>query len=128
MKTYIINFLISVITVLAPLQESVLAIGFLIFTDLIMGLISSYRKNIPITSKRLKNTGVKLLVYNLLLISGFVAENYLVNWIPFIKISLTFLCLVEIKSIGENFTSITGLPFTKYLKDKINNYLNTENK
>ena len=120
------TFLLSILVVLSPIQEAIFAIGFLILADLIMGLIASYKNNIEITSKRLKNTGVKLLVYNLLLISSLVCENYLVKWIPFIKICLTFLCIVEFKSIGENFQKITGLPFIKYIKSYINNKLNNQ--
>lgn len=122
------TFLLSILVVLSPIQEAILGIGFLIFADLIMGLVASYKNNIPITSKRLKNTGVKLLIYNLLLISSLVCEKYLVTWLPFIKICLTFLCIVEFKSIGENFQKITGLPLIKYIKSYIDKQLNSEDK
>ena len=125
MKTYFFNFLVSVIAVLAPLQTAICAIGFLIFSDLLMGLLAAYKTGDPITSRRLKDTGIKALIYNLLVISGFIAQKYMVAWIPFTKIILAFLAIVEIYSIGESFQKITGLPFIKYLKEHINRYLNS---
>lgn len=123
MKEFIYKALISVLAILSPIQESILCIGVLIFIDLIMGIVASYKTDIPLTSKRLKNTAVKMLVYNLLLIASFISETYLAQWIPFTKICLSFLALVEISSIGENFHKITGLSFIKYLREQINRYL-----
>ena len=111
-------------SLLAPLQESIIAIGFLIAVDLLMGLIASYRNNIALTSSRLKNTAVKMLVYNLLLISSFVCESFLIPFIPMTKIALAFLGTVEITSLGESFQKITGISFIKYVKTYINERLN----
>ena len=72
---------------------------------------------------QLENTAVKLLVYNLLLIASFISEKYLVEWIPFTKICSSFLVMIEITSIGENFQKITGISFIKYIKKYINDYL-----
>ena len=123
-KTILIKISIAVISLLAPLQESIIAIGFLITVDLVMGLIASYRNNIALTSSRLKNTAVKMLVYNLLLISSFVCESFLIPFIPMTKIALAFLGTVEITSLGESFQKITGISFIKYVKTYINERLN----
>ena len=123
-KTILIKISIAVVSLLAPLQESIIAIGFLIAVDLVMGLIASYRNNIALTSSRLKNTAVKMLVYNLLLISSFVCESFLIPFIPMTKIALAFLGTVEITSLGESFQKITGISFIKYVKTYINERLN----
>ena len=123
-RTALIKVSISVVSLLAPLQESIIAIGFLIAVDLIMGLIASYRNDIALTSSRLKNTAVKMLVYNLLLISSFVCEAFLIPFIPMTKIALAFLGTVEITSLGESFQKITGISFIKYVKTYINERLN----
>ena len=75
-RTVLIKIVIATLSLLAPLQESIIAIGFLISVDLIMGLTASYIGNIKLTSARLKNTAVKMLVYNLLLISSFICEKF----------------------------------------------------
>jgi len=119
----------TVIVLLAPIQDAIFAIGFLVAVDLIMGITASYKTGVKLKSSRLKNTAVKMLIYNLLLISSFIAETYLAPWIPFTKIALSFLAIVEISSMGENFQKITGMSFTKYLKDYLNEKLNsTKNK
>tara|TARA_R110000796_G_scaffold103477_2_gene212861 strand:+ start:472 stop:858 length:387 start_codon:yes stop_codon:yes gene_type:complete len=123
-KTVLIKMFIAVVSLLAPLQESIIAIGFLITVDLIMGLIASYTSNIKLTSTRLKNTAVKMLVYNLLLISSFICEKYLIPFVPMTKIALAFLGTVEITSLGESFQTITGVSFIKYVKTYINERLN----
>jgi len=116
---------IAVLAILAPIQASILAVGFLIMADLITGLAAAYKKGESIKSERLKNTAVKMLVYNLLLMSSFIAETYLTPWIPFTNITLSFLAIVELKSLGENFHNITGINFIIYLKSYLNNKLNT---
>ena len=89
------------------------------------GVAAAYKKGESIKSERLKNTAVKMLVYNLLLMSSFIAETYLTPWIPFTNITLSFLAIVEVKSLGENFHNITGINFIIYLKSYLNNKLNT---
>ena len=112
---------LAILAILAPIQASILAVGFLIMADLITGLAAAYKKGESIKSERLKNTAVKMLVYNLLLMSSFIAETYLTPWIPFTNITLSFLAIVELKSLGENFHNITGINFIIYLKSYLNN-------
>lgn len=116
---------LAILAILAPIQASILAVGFLIVADLITGIAAAYKKGESIKSERLKNTAVKMLVYNLLLMSSFIAETYLTPWIPFTNITLSFLAIVEVKSLGENFHNITGINFIIYLKSYLNNKLNT---
>jgi len=116
---------LAILAILAPIQASILAVGFLIMADLVTGIAAAYKKGESIKSQRLKNTAVKMLVYNLLLMSSFIAETYLTPWIPFTNITLSFLAIVEVKSLGENFHNITGINFIIYLKSYLNNKLNT---
>lgn len=124
MKTMFIKAILSILAILSPIEEAIVCIGVLIFIDLILGILAAYKLNKAITSTRLKNTAVKLLVYNLLLIASFISEKYLVSWLPFTKICLSFLAIVEITSIGENFQKITGLSFIKYLTEQLDKHLN----
>ena len=126
MKSLLLKLLSILIIWISPIADALLGIGILIFLDLSMGLIAAYKLKIPITSSRLKNTGVKLLVYNLLVISAFVAESKLAPLIPFINICTFFIATIEITSISENFEKITGLPFLKFIKDKLNDRLNNK--
>jgi len=125
MTDLITKISLAILTILAPIQTAILSVGFLIIVDLITGVIAAFKRGEAIKSDRLKNTAVKMLVYNLLLISSFIAEKYLTPWIPFTNIALSFLTIVEIKSLGENFQDITGANFVTYLKSYLNNKLNT---
>jgi phage-related holin len=94
--------------------------------DLIMGIVASRKLGEKIESKKLKNTLVKMVVYQLLIISAFISEKYMVDFIPLTKITLAFVAIVEFTSLAENFQKITGLPFVKYIAKYINNMLNKE--
>jgi hypothetical protein len=124
MYDLIIKISLAVLAILAPIQTAILGVGFLIVADLITGIVAAYKRGEPIRSERLKNTAVKMLVYNLLLTSSFIAETYLTPWIPFTNVALSFLAIIEVKSLGENFQSITGISFVTYLKSYLNNKLN----
>ena len=115
---------LAILAILAPIQTAILGVGFLIVADLITGIVAAYKRGESIRSERLKNTAVKMLVYNLLLTSSFIAETYLTPWIPFTNVALSFLAIIEVKSLGENFQSITGISFVTYLKSYLNNKLN----
>ncbi len=128
MKSLIIQLGIAAVSVIAPLQASIIAVLFLIFTDLVMGLVASYKTGVPFTSSRLKNTAVKALVYNVLLISGFVTEIYLIPFVPFTKLVLMFLGWIEVKSLAESFLKITGSNFIEFIKTYLNEKLNKTNK
>jgi hypothetical protein len=60
-----------------------------------------------------------MFVYQLLIISSHICEKYLVDFIPFTQITLGFLAIVEFYSIGESFSSITGMNFISYIKNII---------
>jgi hypothetical protein len=125
MYDLIIKISLALLAILAPIHTAILGVGFLITADLITGIIAAYKRGEAISSARLKNTAVKLLVYNLLLVSSFIAQKYLTPWIPFTNVALSFLAIIEVKSLGENFQSITGISFVTYLKSYLNNKLNS---
>jgi len=124
MKQYLLNLLLATIAILSPIKEAMFTVGALIFIDLMLGVYASYKNNIKIESKKLKNTVVKTLVYQVVIISAFICESYLVNIIPFLKVTLAFIAIVEFKSIAENMTKITGKDFYSYIKSFINTKLN----
>lgn len=116
---YVIYLITAIVTILAPIGNAMIGVGVLILIDLIMGVIAAKKQKIKLSSRRLSNTAVKMLVYQLLIISAFVAETYISDWIPFLETTLGFIGLVELFSIGENFSLITGLPFIKFMTKHI---------
>lgn len=94
-----------------------LTIAFLIVTDFIIGAYASYKNKIPISSERIGNTISKFFIYNLVVLSAFLLEKYIVEEIPFQRIITGFIAIAEIKSILENFNKIYGInPFKVLIK------------
>ena len=114
----LITFLVTYFT---PIGPALLAMGCIIGIDLILGLMAARKNGIKITSNKMSQTLIKALVYMLLIIASFIITTTLAAWLPLVQITLSFLAIVEFTSLAENFQKITGLPFVKYLRDKINN-------
>ena len=61
----------------------------------------------------------KLLLYNLAILSGFLAETFLIPSVPFTKIISGFIAMTELKSISENVSAVTGVNYW----DKVMEYV-----
>jgi phage-related holin len=110
-----------------PIYPAMIAVGLLITIDTITGLLAARKKGIKIESRKMGRVLVKMLLYNLLIISAHICEVYLIN-IPFVKITLAFLAITEFLSIGENFNIITGKDFVIYIKSWLMDKLNSVKK
>lgn len=113
---YIFSFLSAFF---AGIQVALGAIFILIIIDLVFGLIAAKHNNHVITSYKLSKTAIKLFVYELLIISSHLTELYLFKVVPLVSLTIGFLGVIEFLSISEKFTSITGVPFVKYIKEII---------
>ena len=123
MKQKIIEALLWAGMFLAPIYPTMLAIGFLLMADMLVGIWAAYKNKETITSRKMSNTLSKILLYNFAIITGFVVEKYLLEEIPFVKITAGLIALVEMKSLAENIYKATGLK----LWDAIKGYV-TRNK
>ncbi len=106
-----------ILTLVAPITSVMLTVVFLIIVDFIVGSYASIKKNEPITSERIANTISKFFIYNLVVLSAFLLEKYIVKEIPFQRIIAGFIAIAEVKSIMENFNDIYGInPFKALIK------------
>jgi len=100
---------ISAFAVLAPVHAVMLAAGVLIVIDLVLGLLAAKKQGIPITSAALSRTVVKMALYQIAIVSGFIAEKFLLSdAIPISKLVAGAIGLVESKSILENLDILNG--------------------
>lgn len=100
------------LTLISPMTTIMFTIIFLIIVDFITGAYASFKSNIPISSERIGNTVSKFFIYNLVILSAFLLEKYIVKEIPFQRIITGFIAIAEVKSILENFNKIYGInPF-----------------
>jgi len=131
MKTKIILFVFALFSVLAPVKPMVLIAVLTIILDMCFGIWRSVRKNgwVSIRSRRLSNTISKSLLYSGAIVFIFLLEKFVIADILsyFISVDLvltkafTFFCVfTEVKSINENYFSVTGINvwdrFIKFIK------------
>jgi phage-related holin len=115
-KLSLTTMLVFISAFLAPIKDAMIAVSVLIAIDFVFGIIAACKVKEAITSKKMSRTAIKLFVYQFLLISAHLCEQYLLSWIPFVQITLGFFALVEFLSIGESFSKITGQNFLTYVK------------
>lgn len=106
---YVYPALLTTLAIFAPIKDILFVTGFLIFADMITGVLAAIKSKEKIESSGLRRTVTKILVYNLAVISGFLVERYMVaDLLPFSKIIAGAISVVELKSILENLTIING--------------------
>jgi hypothetical protein len=120
MKTKLVLFVFALFSVLAPVKPMVLIAVLTIILDMCFGIWRSVRKNgwVSIRSRRLSNTISKSLLYSGAIVFIFLLEKFVISDILayFISVDLiltkafTFFCVfTEVKSINENYFSVTGI-------------------
>jgi hypothetical protein len=131
MKTKLVLFVFALFSVLAPVKPMVLIAVLTIILDMCFGIWRSVKKNgwVSIRSRRLSNTISKSLLYSGAIVFIFLLEKFVISDILayFISVDLiltkafTFFCVfTEVKSINENYFSVTGINvwdrFIKFIK------------
>jgi hypothetical protein len=102
---------------LLPQLTAFIAVGTLVFFDMFTGLWCAIKSGTPITSKRMKDTITKLVMYNVLIITCMITEAYLITRIPFIEVGLGIIATVEAKSIFENIEKVLDIKILTAFKD-----------
>jgi phage-related holin len=120
MENWIKSSLVGLVGIFAPIYMVMFSAGFLIFVDLITGCWKSVKQGQKITSAGWRRTVTKMCVYQIALMSGFLAEIYLLdNVIPVSKIVASAIGMTELLSIVENIEFIYGEPIFKKLIKKL---------
>lgn len=109
---------ISVLALLAPIKTMAIAAVCLTALDLPLGIIAAKKRKEIITSSGLKRTAIKIFVYEMALVLGFIVQKYLISdSIPLINLVSTLVGVVELKSALENLEEIYGSPFLSKIID-----------
>lgn len=120
MKSHSILFVFAFFSVLAPVKPMVLMAVFTIILDMCFGIWRSVKKNgwVSIRSRRLSNTISKSLLYSGAIVFIFLLEKFVLADLLayFISVDLlltkaftAFCVFTEVKSINENYFSVTGI-------------------
>lgn len=115
MISWIKTLLASFLAVFAPINMLMFAAGFLIFADLITGLLAAYKQKDKITSAGFRRTVTKIAVYQIVIMSAFLVEVHMLGGaLPISKIAASIIGITELMSILENAEIVYGEPiFTK---------------
>jgi hypothetical protein len=123
MKNYILNnislFLTFLVVYFSPAYPIMLGIGFLVMMDFITGMVAAKKRGELITSKKMRPTVMKGFGYMASILIAFVVQNVFLTEMEIMKIVSGLVAMIELKSLDENLTSITGKSvFKQFLKDK----------
>lgn len=101
---------------LAPIKFIIAAVIFFVISDLFCGAWASILNGDIFQPTKLRNTLAKIFFYNLLVLTGFVFETFIVPEIPMIKILAGLVCGTEVTSIMRNVGKILGVNLFEALK------------
>jgi len=126
---WIYKILLSTLAFIAPVNGLMLSIGFLLFIDLILGIMTARKNGIPIQSKELKKTVIKMLLYQVTVISAFILDTYFIQMGSIVvRITALSVGITEAKSIFEHVGTLTGLDIWSVLKDKLKSSVSSSTK
>jgi phage-related holin len=123
MKNYMINNISLILTFLAvyfaPAYPIMIGIGFLVTMDFITGILAAKKRGEIITSKKMRPTIMKGFGYMASILIAFIMQNIFLTDMEVMKIVSGLVAMIELKSLDENLTDITGKSiFKQFLKDK----------
>lgn len=106
---HILTLLIGALAVLAPIQGAVIVCTLLVISDLVTGVLAAKKQGKPITSGGLRQSIMKLYVYETALILAFLTEAMLTGpAFPISKIVSAFIGITEMTSNLENLNILSG--------------------
>ena len=116
-KGHLLQFGIFLLAFIAPIQGILILLGFLLVSDLMTGLWKSHKKGHKITSGRMSHTISKMVLYALTVILTHGMEQVFptLSYLHLTHIAGGYICLVELKSVYENVSEITGLDIWSHL-------------
>lgn len=120
--------LLMLITFFQPIGGVLLAVGLFITFDTIMAMWRSRMKGVEITSKKARKMLPKLLSYNMLVITFWIMDKFIINDIMLIFFSVNYiltkilamvLIFIEVKSIDESWKIVKGKSLFTSLQEMI---------
>lgn len=104
-------FMIVITGLISPVLSLLLTVGFLVWTDCLLGVWASMKRGDKFSSSRFRHSVSKMFVYHLVLVLGyFVEKHMLFETVPLTKVAATMIGLAEMISVYENSSSIIGKP------------------
>lgn len=107
MKEIAIKLGLAGIAALAPIHAVLISVGVLIFADLITGVLAARKRGEAITSAGFRRTIVKMCVFQLAVVTGFLLETHLLGGIiPVVNLVAGAIGMSEGFSLFENIAEL----------------------
>lgn len=113
------SFILSVVSLLAPVHPILLTVIILIIADTVLGIWASLKNGVVFTSARAGRVISKLLIYETVLCVLYAVETNIIHVLPLVKLAASMIAVVETVSVLENAGLILGQPVFKFLIDKL---------
>jgi len=114
MKEWAIALGISLLAFFAPIHALLLSVFILLLIDVGVEIAATFKKKEVVLSKSLRTFVVKLIMYEIALISAFLVSHFMMNDVfPIENLIATVCGLIELKSILENLDQMSGEPIFK---------------
>lgn len=118
------KYLLWLVVYITPIHSFLITIYILLFFDLVTGIAKAIKKNDKITSKRMRDSVVKLIFYSIAVFISYQVDRTLIsdNGLILTKLTGGYIMLIEFQSNIENISSLTGVDIWMAVKDKIVHY------
>lgn len=111
--------MITLWSLFAPIHATLGIVLLLISIDFITGIIAAKRRGEPLTSTGIKRTVLKIFIFEIALMLGFIAEKFIPGSLPFTNLVGGFISLTEMTSIVENMNELSGNSLLQALVNKL---------
>jgi len=120
MKYWLFRLGLALAAIFAPIQGMLMACLCLVAFDLITGIAAAHKRKEQIKSAGLKQTVLKLFIYELVIAFSFIAQHYLMSdALPIVNIVTGYIGVTEFLSIVENLNSVSGNNLLKALLERL---------
>jgi len=128
-NNHLIKIFTFIISYFAPISSIVHVMLIFILVDCLSAIWAAKKNNIPIESRKMRKTVIKMFWYlSAVLMAHMMEKEFNIQFAHMAQIVAGFVCMVEMKSVFENITKITNEPvfikiykiFEKKAKDSIN--------
>ncbi len=118
-KKWAIALVMSGLSMLAPAANLMFAIGFLVVSDFVTGVLAARKREEAINSKKMRNSVTKGIGYMVAILVAYLMQKAFIKDFEVMKIVAALIAFIELKSIDENLESLTGKSlFNQFLKKR----------
>ena len=118
-KKWAIALVMSGLSMFAPAANLMFAIGFLVLSDFITGVLAARKREETINSKKMRNSVTKGIGYMVAILVAYLMQKAFIKDFEVMKIVAALIAFIELKSIDENLESLTGKSlFNQFLKKR----------